>query len=276
MEYRELLIPYAIHLLYFVGVVYLVGFLIYLLNRLFYKLLGGGRFVCYATGLIGTPIHELSHALMCLFFGHRIVEMRLFRVDGKSGTLGYVTHSYHKSNLYHVLGNYFIGTAPILVGTAFLCLMMRLLLPEAFGSFRAYLEDFADWQQMGYVPEQLLGVGAVFISFLTALASAAGTWHFWVFVALAFCVSIHMNLSSADILGSLGALPMIGVLLALCHAILYFVFEGAYGGMVRGLNVAGAYLAGVLMLSLSLSLMSVVLAFVIWLIKRPFVRSSRH
>ena len=214
MELRDLLVPYGIHLLYFIGVVYLVGFCVFLLNRLFYKLLGGGRFVCYATGLIGTPIHELSHALMCLFFGHRIVEMRLFRVDGKSGTLGYVTHSYRKSNLYHVMGNYFIGTAPILVGTAFLCLMMRLLLPETFVTFRDYLEDFVSWQQMGYVPEQLLGVGAVFVSFLTALASAAGTWQFWAFFALTMCVSIHMNLSGADIVGSLGALPIIGILLA--------------------------------------------------------------
>ena len=105
MDIRKLLIPYGIHLLYFVGVVYLVGFVIFLLNKLFYRLLGGGRFVCYLTGLVGTPIHELSHALMCLLFGHRIVEMRLFRVDGKSGTLGYVSHSYRKSNLYQVLGN---------------------------------------------------------------------------------------------------------------------------------------------------------------------------
>lgn len=272
MEIRELLIPFGIHLLYFVGVVYLVGFVIFLLNKLFYKLLGGGRGICLTTGLVGTPIHELSHALMCLLFGHRIVEMRLFRVDQRSGTLGYVSHSYRKSNLYHVMGNYFIGVAPILMGTAFLCLMMHLLLPEAFGIFRDYLEDFADWQQMGYLPEQLLGVGAVFVSFLTALFTSSGVWQFWVFLGLALCVSIHMNLSGADIIGSLGALPILAILLGGCHAILYYVFENAYGGFVRALNVAGAYLAGVLMLSLTLSLMSVVLAFAVWLIKKPFSR----
>lgn len=272
MEFRELLIPWGIHLLYFVGVVYLAGFAIFLLDKLFYKLLGGGRGICLTTGLIGTPIHELSHALMCLLFGHRIVEMRLFRVDQKSGTLGYVSHSYRKSNLYHVIGNYFIGVAPILMGTAFLCLMMHLLLPEAFEMFRAYLEDFADWQQMGYVPEQLLGVGAVFVSFLRALFSAFETWQFWVFLLIALCVSIHMNLSGADIISSLGALPILALLLGGCHAVLYYVFENAYGGFVRGLNVAGAYLAGVLMLSLTLSVLSVVLASVVWLIKKTFSR----
>jgi len=272
MEYRELLVPYGIHLLYFIGVVYLVGFLIFLINKLFYRLLGGGRFVCYATGLVGTPIHELSHALMCLLFGHRIVEMRLFRVDQRSGVLGYVTHSYRKSNLYHVLGNYFIGVAPILMGTAFLCLMMHLLMPDAFDVFRDYLNDFADWQQMGYVPEQLLGVGAVYVSFLTVLLTTAHGWPFWVFLLLALCVSIHMNLSGADIIGSLGALPILAVLLALCHLALFYMTDGAYAVFVRALNLAGAYLSGVLMLSLTLSLMSLVPAFVVWLIKRPFTR----
>ena len=138
--------------------------------------------------------------------------------------------------------------------------------------FRAYLEDFADGEQMGYGPEQLLGVGAVFVSFLRALFSAFETWQFWVFLLIALCVSIHMNLSGADIIGSLGALPILALLLGGCHAVLYYVFENAYGRFVRGLNVAGAYLAGVLMLSLTLSLMSVVLAFAVWLIKRPFTR----
>lgn len=272
-QIKEWLIPCLIHLLYFVGVVYLVGFLIFLLNKLFYKLLGGGRFVCYVTGLVGTPIHELSHALMCLLFGHRIVEIRLFRVDQKSGVLGYVTHAYSKRNLYHVLGNYFIGVAPILLGTAFLCLMMHLLLPTAFVEFQVYLSDFADWQAMGYVPEQLLGVGAVFVSFLTILFSAVSQgWVFWAFLALALCVSIHMNLSGADILGSLGSLPIIFILLSLCHAVLFYMTDTAYPVFVRGLNLAGAYLAGVLMLALFLSLMSVVAAFVVWLIKRPFTR----
>jgi hypothetical protein len=125
---------------------------------------------------------------------------------------------------------------------------------------------------MGYVPEQLLGVGAVFISFLTALFTSVGIWQFWVFLAIALCVSIHMNLSGADIIGSLGAIPILALLLGGCHALLYYAFENAYGVFVRGLNVAGAYLSGVLMLSLTLSLLSVVLAFAVWLIKRPFTR----
>ena len=57
---------------FFIGAVYLVGFLISLLNRLFYSLVDHSQGVCYATGFIGTPIHELSHALMCVVFRHKI------------------------------------------------------------------------------------------------------------------------------------------------------------------------------------------------------------
>lgn len=269
---HELVANILIHLLYFIGVVYFVGFLIYLLDRAFYRLLGGGRLVCYVTGLVGTPIHELSHALMCLFFGHRIREMRLYRIDRQSGVLGYVTHTYNRRNPYHVMGNYFIGIAPILVGTLFLCLMMRLLLPTAFEGFGAYLSDFADWQAQGLVLKQLIGVGAVFVSFLTLLFSAAGGWQFWVFLLLALCVSIHMNLSWADIRLSLAALPMPAILLSLCHVALYFLSAETYARFVRALNVAGSYLAGVLMFSLALSVLSVLLALVLRLIRRLFAR----
>lgn len=267
------LFPILIHLMYLIGVVYLVGFLIFLLNRCFYRLLGGGRFVCYATGVIGTPIHELSHALMCILFGHHIREMKLFKIDRANGTMGYVTHAYNRKNPYHILGNYFIGVAPILVGTAFLCLMMRLLLPTAFTEFGNYLADFAAWQESSMSADQLLGVGAVFVSFLTVLFSAVSEgWMFWVFIVLALCVAIHMNLSGADIKGSLGALPLLILLISLCHVALYLVSNRAYAVFVRALNLAGAYLAGVLMLALMLSLLVLVPAFVVYLIRRAFGR----
>ncbi len=267
-EVKAWLIPLAIHLIWFVGVVYAAGFVIYLCNKLFYRMVGGGRGVCYATGLIGTPIHELSHALMCLLFGHRIVEMRLFQIDKQSGTLGYVSHSYRKSNLYHVLGNYFIGVAPLLVGTGFLYVMMLWLLPDAAARFGAYLSDFANWQSMGYLPDQLAGVGAVFVSFLRVLIAAVASWQFWVFAILSLCIAIHMTLSWADIKGSLGAIPMLAVLLGGVHAALYYIFPEAYAPFVRAMNVAGAYLGGVLMLSLSLSAALVMLALPVWLIRR--------
>ena len=117
----------------FIGIVYVVGFVIYLLNKLFYKIVKGNRAVCYATGFIGTPVHELSHALMCVVFMNRITEIKLFQIDEESGTLGYVRHSYNPRNLYQLAGNYFIGVAPIIMGAVILYFAMRFLLPETCG-----------------------------------------------------------------------------------------------------------------------------------------------
>ena len=271
---NELVPNILIHLIYYVGVVYLAGFLIGLVNRTFYRLLGGGRFVCYATGLIGTPIHELSHALMCLLFGHRIREMRLFRIDTQSGVLGYVNHSYNRRNPYHVMGNYFIGIAPIMCGTVVLFLTMRWMLPSAFAVCRDYLSDFVDWQGQGEVLRQAEGIGALFVSFLFILFTeiSAGGWQIWVFLLLLLSISIHMNLSGADIKGSLGALPILILLLLLCHVVAYRLPDGGYMAFVRALDLAGNYLAGMLMLSLLFSVLSLIPALAIYLLRRLFRR----
>jgi len=272
--WQELFSHMCIHLFFFIVVVYLVGFLISLINRAFYRLLGGGRLVCYATGLIGTPIHELSHALMCLFFGHRIREMRLYRIDTRSGVLGYVNHSYNRRNPYHIIGNYFIGIAPIVCGTLVLFLTMRYMLPSAFAVCRDYLSDFVDWQGQGEVLRQVEGVGALFVSFLFILFTeiSAGGWQIWVFLLLLLSISIHMNLSGADIKGSLAALPILGLLLLLCHVVAYLLPGGAYMDFVRALDLAGNYLAGMLMLSLLFSVLSLIPALGVYLLRRLFRR----
>ncbi len=72
------------------------------------------------TGWLGTPIHELSHAAMCLLFRHRIDEIQLFDPDVREGRLGYVRHSYRKGNWFEEAGNVLIGTAPLIGGSVVL------------------------------------------------------------------------------------------------------------------------------------------------------------
>ncbi|MBQ8431269.1 MAG: hypothetical protein IJX28_00140 [Clostridia bacterium] len=252
-----------VHLFYFIGTVFLIGFAIHHLNRLFYRLLDYRMGICYATGVIGTPIHELSHAVACLLFRHKIQEMRLFQIDRESGVLGYVSHSYNPKSLYQRVGNYFIGVAPILVGTLFLCWMMKLLLPEAFSEFTEYLGDFSYLQGKGVSWKWLAYAWAVFWGSIEILfSSISAGLHWWIFMILALCVSIHMNLSGADIKGALSALPLLAVLLAVAHAVLFFLPGDLYAGFVQGVNVAGSYLTGILLLSLLLSVFSVGLAAV--------------
>ncbi|MBW8191297.1 hypothetical protein K0504_09635 [Neiella marina] len=78
----------------------------------------------------GIICHELSHALMCFVFFHRITSMSLVTYDPQSATLGYVHHIYRTSSFYQRLGLLYIGLAPFLLGPLVILLGAQLLLPE--------------------------------------------------------------------------------------------------------------------------------------------------
>ncbi len=266
-----------IELLFFVGNLWLVGFLIFLLNRAFYRLFGYSRFVCYATGLVGTPIHELSHAVACLLFGHKIREMKLFSIDRSTGTLGYVTHSYHRKNLYQVVGNYVIGTAPIYMGTPFLWGMLLLLLPDSARAVESCLGDVSQVISVGNSSDLPRTFLEAFCEMLRiVLRSPSEGWGGVIFFLLALCVAIHMNLSQADIRNSLGALPILLVIWIVLHIGLYWISKEIYEDFVSFLHLAGSYLTGLLLLSLVLSVISVLIALLlrgIWaILKKIFGR----
>jgi hypothetical protein len=69
--FGQILLNVVFQLVYFVGAVFLIGWLMSKLNKALYRMTGGGMAVCLATGALGTPIHELSHAVMCLVFFHK-------------------------------------------------------------------------------------------------------------------------------------------------------------------------------------------------------------
>lgn len=62
----------------------------------------------------GVPVHELSHALAALLLGHKVLEVKLFQIQGDGG-LGYVTHS-HRYGLWGWFTTAIVSLAPILGG----------------------------------------------------------------------------------------------------------------------------------------------------------------
>lgn len=66
----------------------------------------------YVSAAVGTPIHEASHALMALLFGHKIHKICWFQL-GKDGRLGYVEHNWNRRSLYQSVGCVFIALAPL-------------------------------------------------------------------------------------------------------------------------------------------------------------------
>ena len=258
---------------FFIGVVYAVGFVISLLNRYFYSLVNYSKGVCYATGFIGTPIHELSHAFMCVVFRHKIDEIKLFQVDDENGVLGYVRHSYNQKSIYQKIGNFFISVAPIVCGTAVLFLLINLLLPQTFTTMTRYLTAFSSKAQTGLTMQNVRYLIGAFTGMAETLffSFTAGV-NFWVFVVLALCIALHQNLSGADIKNSLSALPILVVLLVAVNAVLYFIFPASYLVFVKAMNTAGGFLTCGLLLALLCSLIPLSIALLFSLLKKVLRR----
>lgn len=76
------------------------------------------------TGLIGTPVHELAHAVSGLLFGLRIQRMSLYAPNAITGELGYVQFRYRIGSLLHALGLAVQGFAPLLAGAVIVTLVL--------------------------------------------------------------------------------------------------------------------------------------------------------
>ena len=253
-----------LQLLYFVAVVFVFGYVISFLNKLFYRLVGYGKGVCYITGIIGTPIHELSHAIMCVAFFHKIDEMRLFRIDRENGTLGYVKHSYNNKNPYHVLGNFFIGTAPIVMGTLVIFLLIKLMLPSAFLEIEGFVLDFANAQESASAGEIASVAASSVLGIMLSIFSCADfSFAFFGFVILSLCIALHMNMSKMDMKGAFKALPILIILVVVLNFTMAYVFEQAYPYYVDFMETSGRYLSAALLLSFVFSLLSLCVAFVV-------------
>jgi hypothetical protein len=166
------------------------------------------------TGWLGTPIHELSHALMCRVFQHRIDEIALFEPDRESGRLGYVKHSFRTGNWFQEMGNLFIGIAPLLGGSIVLAVLLWVFYDDAATSAieTARADHSGDsFAKMFAIVSSLVG------NILTI--SNLGTVRFWTFIYLVLCVGSHMAPSGSDYQGAsrgvylFGGIVLVGVFL---------------------------------------------------------------
>ena len=131
----------------------------------------------------GVIVHELSHAFCCLIFAHKIKELVLFR-PSKDGTLGYVKHAWNPRNIWAILGNAWIGTAPVWMGGALV-----------FFLFEHTFTSQLPWQKALQEPIA------------------------WLWIYLIFAIGAHARLSLLDIQGAwfsmlIWALIVVGFLYA--------------------------------------------------------------
>lgn len=264
MAIQEYLIYVGQLLLLTLGVIVTCGLMAWLAQQIFVYFVGSGSVgVIYASSVIGTPIHELGHAIMCLLFAHKITDIKLLLPPNHpSGTLGYVEHSYNRKNAWAILGNLFIGVGPIFSGLGVMILMLYLCFPAQWG---AYLETSS------LLAAGEFSFGEIFGGVLSLLFSLwDGFSQDWfrslLGLIVILSVSQHVTLSGADIKGALSAMP------------LYLAIVAIFAGITMGVSANGAVLSvlwtfnlrilSLFSISIAFSLMWMALGLLIYLLRR--------
>ncbi|KRN96470.1 hypothetical protein [Furfurilactobacillus siliginis] len=117
-------------------------------------------------GALGIIVHEASHLLMALLFGHKITRFRLLKFahpenrerDPEAMTLGYVNHRWNSGDTYQTMGNFFIGFAPIVGVSALLFGLTAWLLPQTYGNILAFAQD-PSWSALFHAPVSDVATG---------------------------------------------------------------------------------------------------------------------
>ncbi len=221
------------------GAVVVCGLCVSLFRTLFVRMMGdgAGRGVVMATSILGTPVHELGHAAMCLIFGHKITDMSLWQPTSYDGRLGYVTHAYHPRNIYHILGNLFIGIGPIFSGLGILTLAFWLGFPDTFSAYMSTASELAS-EGDGFFALLLEGL-KMLPRMLEELiyGTASPLWGRILALVVILAVSQHISLSPEDIKGSLTAIPLyLGAILLLsvvCGLLGTDAMDTVSGGLAR-------------------------------------------
>lgn len=248
--------------LYPVAAVLVCGFIVWGCRRFFMELLGYcGYHAVLAASIIGTPVHELGHAVMCLLFGHRIDEIVLWQPHSWDDRLGYVEHSYDPDSLYQRLGNLFIGAGPIFSGMAVLSLLLFFAFPS---SWSAYTERLGLLVQENGSVLRIVASGLGLIPDLFAELFGGSLWLRLTALLAMLSVSLHISLSPADLEGAATALPlylMIALAVTVVASLLGFVpavlsaLRSFHVFMTAMFTVVLVFSAGLAALALAISLL---------------------
>lgn len=224
-------------LLCVVGVPALCGLAVCFCAYLFRRLCGRGvgYAAVIATSVIGTPVHELGHAAMCLLFGHRIESIRLWNPKNDDGRLGFVDHSYNPKNPYACLGNFFIGIGPLVSGGAAVLLLLRFAFPDTYSAYLSAATAVSAASEGADVAEFLR---TVFDLAAGMYQSSPVAWYWRVgAIVLMFSVCLHVSLSPDDLRGSVRSLPWLFVVTAAFSGVCTFlgipVLTAVCGALVR-------------------------------------------
>jgi hypothetical protein len=233
-----------------IGIVFLAGFIInFFKNHTisnFHKSLGNTAIL--ATGLVGTPIHEIGHALMCILFGHKINAIKFFSFNPKNNVLGYVNHSYRKNSLYQRIGLLFIALGPIFSGVVTIILLLKFLLPSSYNIFINNQFNTAFNFSLEYILA-LLSFGKDTIYSIFDVDNFKEI-KFWIFILTSASISIHMSLSKKDLEGFWRGLIAFFLLIVILNSLFVVGLNIPIKSFIGIFNLINIYLISALILSI--------------------------
>lgn len=251
-------------LFYTIGSLIACGILIYICNRVYTYLIMdsiGLKFLTF-TSYIGTPIHELGHAIMCLFFGHKIEEIKFYTRE-EDGTLGYVKHSYKPKNLFHQIGNLFIGLGPIFSGFLVIILLLLLFFKEpSLEFFNLCLENI---NSGGSVFEILLNTFKLIP--LLIFSNTHILIKIFAFIII-LSISLHINLSLSDVRNSLIGLGFYAVCMLVFASVTYLFGSNIYGAILSAVSHFCLISCAIFSIVILFAFVNLAIALIIYLTKK--------
>lgn len=233
------------------------------INRESKRLLGntwGIKAEIYLGGL-GVAIHELSHLIMALIFGHRITKVKLlvmpWQINRQSpdeqGALGYVSHVWDDNNFYQSIGNALIGTAPIWGCSLVLILLTKGLVPEIYQGYQFLSQNLSNQNSLAGT----LRLFPLAIIHMTAPTSFRGILRFIIWALLSVNITVGgFDLSPADFKNARMALIELFGILVVIFSLLSF--WGLAGTIAYWLGRYLIWLMTILVLSFVWSVVSLI------------------
>ncbi|MBU3128819.1 metalloprotease family protein [Clostridium tagluense] len=250
--------------LYLTGMIILVGFILGFLRdhsmENFQRSFGWKAVAI--TGIIGVPIHEMSHAIFCVLFGHKIKKVVLLQRRDENGVLGYVSHAYNPNSVYQQAGNFFIGIAPIFGGISVIIALMHIMIPKTYNEFINISLNNINITSIS--PETIKVILNSYIDLIKTIFSMnnLANPYFILFLFLAICISSHISLSSADIKGASKGLIIIFLLILVVN-----VFGFSRFFVAESILKYNIVLIGFLIVSLIFSSITYIVSLLLSIIK---------
>ncbi len=217
----------------------------------------GEKLYIYGFAWLGTALHELGHAIFAVIFGHKITQITLFSPNHYKGTMGSVDHSYNPKNIYHNIGNFFIGIGPVIIGSVVMYIMAYLF----FGNYINRIDSDISSNTIN-------DVSIVLKNMYIKLKSSG--WKGVIFVYILYSIASSITLSKQDIINARsGLVYFIIVMLLFNLATLWLGNEATHSIIRTSKYISGIY--PVFIFSIILNILFVIFLFILNIFRSIFI-----